>query len=925
MQKRTVGLCLGMVAVTGLLWAADFNPDGTINVGQTFRPATGGEEISCLPEFNPNDPYYLEIVEKLHKAREQGNRELVNSITSKIQEFTGQKSTQTRYENMDRNIVILKPSSEEVLTREELSELAGKSKGYEWENVEIYNANQSGACYGDIGSASNSGGSGDTLYAVFDRWYDDPGVWGIQTYRSTDGGDSWSMWGGFYYSVAGRDYRYPTLAVSKSDTLLIAYYVDNASGNDWVRVCKYKDWTYDFQMASDASLNVCCPDYASRPRIVVDYPYLSDYFIYVAYQIEQGGSYYLRLARSTTQNISYTQTTLKLTDSPYQGWDLMYVYNYQGSGTYLLHARPYGTEVKFMRSIDDGTSWSGTGLAPISTGSDVYFPTIGGVNQTDNLFCAWQSHIGANWAVYGRYSNDRAESWSSDNISVLCPGAGNVNVPVIQERTFDDTYCITAFHRPDGSSCQVLVGHADILNPDVWEYDMARDTSAYQSWPAAPRIVTHSYGGGYNPVIVWTDQRDGDYDWYFGKRLPAKDIASTEIYWPFWCKVSPETTATPSARIKNVGEVDVANAPVVFEITDRQNPADSWIDTTIISSLPAGDSVDVNFDNWTSGIHPTSYEAKVYTLLDGDIDPGNDTLVTYFSACNRQLESGWGTPTLDGILDTVSEWGDAGKIDISETMGWDGNLNTPRSCILYTLNNSDTLYLGVDYKADNSLEEGDGLIFYFDEDHDGVWNPDSSEGDYRFWYPDSSVYSSFTSPAWRVVDPPGFEVAPALIGGRVTYEVKIPLGTEKTDLTTIPGDVMGFFCLAYDKSVPDYGGWYPQDWYPWFSPEYMTDLKLAEGVGIEESQEQLPEFALKILGSNPIGSKVLISFSIPERAKVKLSVYDLSGRLVNRLADGVFAHGIHKVAWKPVLSNGVYFIRLEGGGREVTKKVVLLR
>ena len=923
MKKRTVCLCLGTLAAVSLLWAADFHPDGTINVGQTFRPATGGEEISCLPAFDPNDPYYLELVEELHKARESGDRELAESIMKRIEEFTGAKWTHTKYEDMEKPIIVKAPERE-MLTKEELKSL----KGYEWENVKIYDADQNNAHYGDIGSASNCGGSGDTLYAVFDEWVDIMNVWGIRIFKSTDGGEHWHVGGGF--ATDGKDYKYPTIAVTKRGELLIAYFVDNDTGNDWVEVCKYtpSKGDFDFEIASDTTKNVYCPSDAYRPRIVTNYPFPFDYYIYVAYQTKEEDLYYLKIARSSDQNISYTyHLTMAYGSLKWRGWDLMFIDNDEASGDYLLFAYPlHTTEIQFKRSVDYGNSWSSEGLTDISAGDTVYYPTIGGVNKTDSLFCAWMMKTDGRWTVYGRYSGDRAESWSDTDIPVFVPDSGIVSKPVIQERTFGDKYYITAFYWVGLNFQQVLVGYADVMAPDVWKWDMIRDTSVYQV-DCAPRIVTHNYGDGYKPAIVWSDGRDGTYDCYFGKRLPANDIASTYIYWPYWCKVNPETTATPYAKIKNVGEVDITDVPVVLEIINLLDHADFYIDTSFIS-LPIGDSADVIFDDWTAGVHPTSYYALVCALLDGDIEPGNDRVETWFTACNRELEDGWGTPTLDGILDTLGEWGEAGKIDISDTKGWFGP-NAPLSCILYTLNDSDNLYLGIDYKADNSLEPGNKLIFQFDENHNGEWAPDSSEGWYQFYYPDSLFYQSLTPSPWTQINPPGFEVAPACIGGRVTYEIKLPLGTEKIDLTTTPGDVMGFFCAAYDKSESDFGGWYPQDWHPdapdIFSPEYMADLKLASGIGVEEPRVQSPEFTLKILGSNPIGNKVSISFSIPDRTKVKLSVYDLSGRLVNRLADGVFTPGMHKVSWNPVLSNGVYFVRLENGTRTVTKKVVLLR
>ena len=64
---------------------------------------------------------------------------------------------------------------------------------------------------------------------------------------------------------------------------------------------------------------------------------------------------------------------------------------------------------------------------------------------------------------------------------------------------------------------------------------------------------------------------------------------------------------------------------------------------------------------------------------------------------------------------------------------------------------------------------------------------------------------------------------------------------------------------------------------------------------------------------------------------VRLSVFDVSGRLIHTLASGTFAPGRHEIAWdgtdvqgRPVAS-GVYYYRMEATGFTATKSVVLSR
>jgi hypothetical protein len=82
---------------------------------------------------------------------------------------------------------------------------------------------------------------------------------------------------------------------------------------------------------------------------------------------------------------------------------------------------------------------------------------------------------------------------------------------------------------------------------------------------------------------------------------------------------------------------------------------------------------------------------------------------------------------------------------------------------------------------------------------------------------------------------------------------------------------------------------------------------------------------------NPFNPSTTISFSLPKRAKAKLSVYNIEGKIVSTLVDGVIDDGFKKVTWDgkdaggTAVSSGVYFCRLTAGKRTVTKKMVLLK
>jgi hypothetical protein len=87
----------------------------------------------------------------------------------------------------------------------------------------------------------------------------------------------------------------------------------------------------------------------------------------------------------------------------------------------------------------------------------------------------------------------------------------------------------------------------------------------------------------------------------------------------------------------------------------------------------------------------------------------------------------------------------------------------------------------------------------------------------------------------------------------------------------------------------------------------MADLRLAIPSGTEETQAYAPVFDLQLLTSNPMRGKDCISFNLSDLTRIRLSIYDLSGRSISTLDNGLFEVGTHRVSWQHGLRNRVYF------------------
>ena len=91
-------------------------------------------------------------------------------------------------------------------------------------------------------------------------------------------------------------------------------------------------------------------------------------------------------------------------------------------------------------------------------------------------------------------------------------------------------------------------------------------------------------------------------------------------------------------------------------------------------------------------------------------------------------------------------------------------------------------------------------------------------------------------------------------------------------------------------------------------------------------RDACPTILLPPDSPNPFNPSTTIRFDLPAAGQVSLAVYDVSGRLVATLADGLRQAGAHEVTFDGSgLASGVYLYRISAGQRTATGKMVLLK
>jgi hypothetical protein len=129
---------------------------------------------------------------------------------------------------------------------------------------------------------------------------------------------------------------------------------------------------------------------------------------------------------------------------------------------------------------------------------------------------------------------------------------------------------------------------------------------------------------------------------------------------------------------------------------------------------------------------------------------------------------------------------------------------------------------------------------------------------------------------------------------------------------------IGYFASTTDLSFEDPG---------------YTDVSLGNQIVVGPSaidEQTVPgiatRFALEQNYPNPFNPSTTIRYEIKKRSQVKLAVYDLTGRQVAVIANGVRTPGIYEVNFTADnLASGVYIYRLTAGEFVQSHKMALVR
>lgn len=213
------------------------------------------------------------------------------------------------------------------------------------------------------------------------------------------------------------------------------------------------------------------------------------------------------------------------------------------------------------------------------------------------------------------------------------------------------------------------------------------------------------------------------------------------------------------------------------------------------------------------------------------------------------------------------------------------------------------------------------------------------------WLSEGS-WPDVTPPTIALTGPNGGETFPVGSSALITWEADDDVGIDHFDL---------YYSTDYGASYPETiatgqsGRTYSYNWVIPDVPNESARVRVVarDAAGLASYDDSDGDFTISDPGSgvdeaprtlalrqnipNPFNPMTHIAYSIPSRAHVRLTVYDVNGRVVRGLVDRDLGADDYTVVWDgktdsgAAAASGIYFYRLLADDRELERKMILLR
>lgn len=381
------------------------------------------------------------------------------------------------------------------------------------------------------------------------------------------------------------------------------------------------------------------------------------------------------------------------------------------------------------------------------------------------------------------------------------------------------------------------------------------------------------------------------------------------------------------------------------EILDRQAEYSRELDNTIVGVDPAAMTGTIYIDPASCVWSPEAHEATV-PLVEED--------GRYVSIPVERT----GLGNLGRVV--AVEGGGAIEVRVGREILWHGGFED-EGATLWRLENSDEVYdLTVQYAGERSLRQ------HRRSSNSGAITTDLDG------YPPILDGTEFSVCGWiRTQAAVNAGFAARFFSGRGgtsvgTYEVADAVGGSQDWVYynrnfSVPENA-NYMNLRLHMDKPPSGesyAWYDEvklvQWEPWVAADLPLQVPYPSNIRFIQVRQSLPGNSARVVWEdlvpgaapssvtgeepaaglaildgrvwpNPFGDRVSVEFRLPRPGRVRVEIYDIAGRRVRLLEDAPRAAGRHRIDWDAVdLPAGLYFCRIEAGGKVEVEKVVRLR
>ncbi|HMB92034.1 MAG TPA: choice-of-anchor B family protein [Rhodothermales bacterium] len=173
------------------------------------------------------------------------------------------------------------------------------------------------------------------------------------------------------------------------------------------------------------------------------------------------------------------------------------------------------------------------------------------------------------------------------------------------------------------------------------------------------------------------------------------------------------------------------------------------------------------------------------------------------------------------------------------------------------------------------------------------------------------------------------------VRGNYVFQSNYTEGLRILDISNISQPVeVAFFDTVPGSDARNFNGSWSN--YPYFPSGNIVVTSRGEGLfvvrpttiaTVDTEQEEIPEaFTLSAAYPNPFNPETTVTVSLPAAQPVTVGVYDMLGRRVALLFEGLLEAGTHPLRFDASgLSGGTYVIRAESGKTVVSRRAVLVK